>query len=625
LFLKLKRGYNFLKFLTTLGTLPTDKNDTTRRLVFLNRVTLLMALPGIPYVLIFYWMGYVQLSVLVLFFVSLYYVCLFFNYLSFTELGKWGLILSTNTAVFTFSNILGLNAGIHLIVLSLAVMSMCLFPANQTKRTFFAFLISSTNFFLMLFMSKYSLFPITINFSSSIYYSMFWVSSAVCLTILYLSIKFYISLNFESESLLAKTNENLMLTNLDLVDTNAKLQLAFNEIKEKQSLVENLSSQASFATLTRSIAHEIKNPLGMLLSNSELAMAESFDETSHNEFVKTVYDVSIRLQGVVGSMLQFGTPVSMKKQNVDLSQLLNDVLLLANSELKMKNITVSKHFEQNLPMIFSDPHSLSQVFINLLVNAIQALTKQGKISLYLNKDSFQSKSGKTIEAVKVTLQDNGSGIEKERLKTLFETTFTTKDKNTGLGLQFVKTVLDQNEGKIEVNSDLNKGTQFVLYFPVSNTTESIQSSVPFPQKQTTLTKSEKPIEILLVEDEPVILKTTARGLYTQHKIKVHKALNQTEARALFIENQGSIDVIVSDFHLGDITGLGLYSKLMEINNKPIPLVILSADASLSDLVSKDAKALVDKPFVFDMLAQAIYWALDPAHPFKVFQFQKNEN
>jgi signal transduction histidine kinase len=152
-------------------------------------------------------------------------------------------------------------------------------------------------------------------------------------------------------------------------------------------------------------------------------------------------------------------PRESLRTNVDLAACVNSTLAFLTEKLKRRNVTVSKAFESNAEIV-ADPEKLQQVFLNLLINAIDSMPQGGELSIAI--DQIDS-------SIRVRIADSGIGISSDQLKSVFDPFYTTKPagRGNGLGLVVVKGIVDEHEGSIDIRSTLGEGTEFSIRLPIS--------------------------------------------------------------------------------------------------------------------------------------------------------------
>jgi len=283
--------------------------------------------------------------------------------------------------------------------------------------------------------------------------------------------------------ILDRTSSALVLKNRELEETLTELKLAQSQILQQEKL-------ASIGQLAAGVAHEINNPMGFISSNlgtlskyldrlvefigvQETALGDSRTDLTlvseskgklkidyliqdARDLIDESLDGAARVKAIVQNLKSFSRVDQAEEQLADLNECLETTLNITWNELKYK-ATVHKEYG-DLPLLKCFPQQLNQVFLNLLVNAAQAIDKQGEINIRTWADE---------ETVMVSIADSGCGIPADKLGQIFEPFFTTKPvgKGTGLGLSICYDIIKKHAGKIAVESTEDTGTTFTLTLP----------------------------------------------------------------------------------------------------------------------------------------------------------------
>ena len=228
----------------------------------------------------------------------------------------------------------------------------------------------------------------------------------------------------------------------------------------QQQLIQS-EKLASVGTLISGVAHEINNPLGNILGRVQLLQHAISDDTSRRD-LQTVRDECERAIRIVRNLLSFTREHQPETTLVSLNDTLDQVLELRAYELSVSNIELGKDFQADLPEISADPHQLQQVFLNLVINAEQAMTAaHGRGSLSITTQ-------RVGDAVQVVVTDDGPGIPEELISQIFDPFFTTKEvgAGTGLGLSVCFGIVEKHGGEMHVRSEEGKGTTFTVELPL---------------------------------------------------------------------------------------------------------------------------------------------------------------
>jgi len=232
------------------------------------------------------------------------------------------------------------------------------------------------------------------------------------------------------------------------------------EKKKYEHQVARLDRLASLGTLSAGIAHEIRNPLSFIKINLQ-TVKRAYKDEFLGESIGNALEGVENIEKIIENTLQFAKPAEPNFSEEDINLIINSVLLLMKPEFEKKNVTVKLSLYEKLPILKIDPKQITQIFINLLNNAIQAVEPDGGIMI---RSYF--KKGKKTDSVAVDISDNGSGIPDDKLKYIFDPFFTTKPKGTGLGLSIVQNILKMHNADIFIESKINEGTKVSLEFPL---------------------------------------------------------------------------------------------------------------------------------------------------------------
>jgi two-component system NtrC family sensor kinase len=242
---------------------------------------------------------------------------------------------------------------------------------------------------------------------------------------------------------------------------------SFNEmtrnLAEAQTQLYHSDKLASIGRLAAGVAHEINNPLTGVLSYSSYLLKRSEGEPEMKSDLEIIVRETKRCRDIVKDLLDFARPISTDKKSVNINDVIDRALNIVASQLNFRNIVVHKQYMDSLPDVSIDDGQLQQVFINLLVNAADAIgDKGGTISLTTRTVQFQGR-----EHVQIEVKDSGCGIAKENISKIFEPFYSTKDqRGIGLGLSVVWGIIDRHQGMIFVDSEVNKGSTFTIRLPV---------------------------------------------------------------------------------------------------------------------------------------------------------------
>jgi signal transduction histidine kinase len=239
------------------------------------------------------------------------------------------------------------------------------------------------------------------------------------------------------------------------------LEEVHQELKETQTALIHLEKMMALGEMSTTIAHEIKNPLtsiGGFARRLDRTVPEGSQEKKYSETI--VKEVS-RLERILNDLLKYTRDESLVFKELDLRDILEESLSMAEEEIRSANIQLVKDYGEEIPKITGDSHQLKQTFFNLINNACQAMKEKG--ILFLRIHSF-SKNGSSC--IKVEVEDTGKGIDPENLHNIFNPFFSTKGASLGLGLPMVHRIITSHRGQIEVDNHPGKGVNFIITLPV---------------------------------------------------------------------------------------------------------------------------------------------------------------
>jgi two-component system NtrC family sensor kinase len=237
------------------------------------------------------------------------------------------------------------------------------------------------------------------------------------------------------------------------------------ELQETQVRLLQAEKMASLGSLSAGVAHEINNPLGGILIYASLLL-EEFEEKkdSKAEDLKKIVAEASRCKEIVKSLLEFGRQTESKFEPLDINKAIIDGLFFLENQVLFHDVSITKKLDTSLPPIEGNSNQLKQVFMNMMVNAAEAMTDQ--------KGTLIITTGKSadLSTVFISFQDTGMGIPVQVQPRIFEPFFTTKEigKGTGLGLSTSYGIIQSHHGNIEMESEVNVGTVFTIVLPISN-------------------------------------------------------------------------------------------------------------------------------------------------------------
>lgn len=225
--------------------------------------------------------------------------------------------------------------------------------------------------------------------------------------------------------------------------------------------IQRLDRLATIGTLAASMGHEIKNALVAVKTFVDLLL----DQNRDAELADVVRREMSRIDSIVGQMLKFGGPAQPNFSTVRVHELLEHSLRMVQHRLDGKLIALHRSFQAAPDSIQGDDYQLEQAFLNLFLNAADAMGPNGKLTVATETVPGNAGAGHRHPQVRITVADTGIGVAPENMAQMFEPFFTTKSHGTGLGLPITRRIMQEHHGEITVASELNKGTTFTLLLP----------------------------------------------------------------------------------------------------------------------------------------------------------------
>jgi signal transduction histidine kinase len=238
-----------------------------------------------------------------------------------------------------------------------------------------------------------------------------------------------------------------------------KAQLIEMQRSRYDQLALQTEKLSALGRMAAGIAHEINNPLAGILLFSSNMLKKAPKKGPIREGLEIIIQETLRCKTIIQELLEFSRESEPKVVLANINDIIEKALNILENELRLRHIRLEKNLIGEMTDILLDENQIEQVFVNLLLNAIQAIESRGMISIrsYLMRDQ---------NCVKVEIEDTGCGIPSEDMSKIFEPFFSTKAKGTGLGLAVSYGIVQKHRGNIHAYSQSGEGTRFVLNFPV---------------------------------------------------------------------------------------------------------------------------------------------------------------
>jgi two-component system sensor histidine kinase HydH len=232
-----------------------------------------------------------------------------------------------------------------------------------------------------------------------------------------------------------------------------------SDVKTLQEQIKRAERLASLGKLAAGIAHEIRNPLGALKGFLQYFQRKLSLQDQDKTYLTVMMKEVDRLNAVISNLLDFARPKDPVLEPCDIGSLIHHVLTLTKSDVQAKEIDLSLNIAEELPQVRLDRDQMTQVLLNILLNAIQVMEAGGQISIGAK---IQSETNQ----LEIAISDNGKGISADDLPRIFDPFFTTKKRGAGLGLAIAHTIIENHHGEITVESEEGKGSTFRIRLPI---------------------------------------------------------------------------------------------------------------------------------------------------------------
>jgi two-component system, cell cycle sensor histidine kinase and response regulator CckA len=363
----------------------------------------------------------------------------------------------------------------------------------------------------------------------------------------------------------------------------------------------------ALGTLAAGIAHDINNPLTYILGSLEYveraiddarkdAGGKELLEQGMVEALMNAREGAERVRHIVRDLMTFARPIADTKQLVDVESVLDSMVSLAWNEIRHRARLVKRY--ARVPAVEGDESRLGQVFLNLIVNAAQAIDAgdlpDGAITLSTTLEG---------DRVVVEVADTGMGIEKTDLPHVFEPFFTTKPvgKGNGLGLTICRTIVASHGGDIRVSSDDGKGSTFRVSLPVAKTTPLQQDEAPTSSDART-----KRSRILVIDDEPLLGQTLTYAFAGRHDLVLATSGREAIRR---LGEDAEYDLVLCDLMMPDVSGPKVFEVVEQEHPELVPRFAFMTGGAFTERAQEFLERYpgrrIDKPFTIGEIEQLL--------------------
>jgi len=226
----------------------------------------------------------------------------------------------------------------------------------------------------------------------------------------------------------------------------------------------------SLGKLSSGIAHELRNPLAGIKTTAQALSEEMSKDDSRREYLNRITKEIDRLNDLLKTFFSFAKPQKLNLIDCSVKDVINEIIPFLFKEIADQGVRFVEAYHPQLPKIKVDKNQMYQVFLNLFLNAIQAMPNGGELKIEVNPTVSYSQDGPSQNFIKIVISDTGKGIPPNIIHRIFDPFFTTKPKGIGLGLSITYQIIKKHGGTIKVESKLEKGTSFIINLPVISET-----------------------------------------------------------------------------------------------------------------------------------------------------------
>ncbi|MGV3773143.1 MAG: PAS domain-containing protein [Verrucomicrobiales bacterium] len=380
-----------------------------------------------------------------------------------------------------------------------------------------------------------------------------------------------------------------------------------------EAQVRHSQKMESIGQLAGGVAHDFNNILTIIQGNASLISAIGDLPEGLSAAVTEIITASERAANLTRQLLTFSRKQAIQTTVLDLGEVVSTHTGLLRRILR-EDITLALSIPLHLPKVKADRGMIEQVIMNLVVNALDAMPTGGHLQISLSETSLpcSDKTDWNGPCIALEVSDTGVGIEPEVLPRIFEPFFTTKEvgKGTGLGLATAYGIIKQHHGNIRVSSLAGAGTTFTVLIPACAEVSSEAKYSARPDEVRGGTET-----ILLVEDEPSLRSLMCHVLQT-YGYKIIEAASGPKAEQAWNNNNGKIDLLLTDFIMPDGMTGGELMKLLQLQNPKLKVLFITGySPDIAKFVDgSNAMHCLQKPFRPKTLANAVRKALDGKKP-----------
>ena len=241
---------------------------------------------------------------------------------------------------------------------------------------------------------------------------------------------------------------------------------ALEEKERTQKQLIQSEKLAALGIVAAGIAHEVKNPLAIIIQGVDYLKSSTGSDTHLVEVINKINKSAFRADSIIKGLLSFTRQMPIQAEQVEIEPVIEETLSFIEHQLKRNHIKLIKQFSPDLPKVTIDINQIKQVFLNILLNAIDAMQNGGTLTI-----SAEPAGNPPAERhLQIILADTGCGIPADKIEKVFDPFYTTKDSkgNAGLGLSITKGIIDKHHGTVRIESEVDKGTKVIIGLPAGS-------------------------------------------------------------------------------------------------------------------------------------------------------------
>jgi signal transduction histidine kinase len=393
----------------------------------------------------------------------------------------------------------------------------------------------------------------------------------------------------EKEQFYKQLEQKVRERTAELEETNQKLRETHDQLVRSEKL-------ASLGELIAGVAHELNNKLLPILAYAQLLKERELPDDTLR-YVNTLEKSAEGATSVVSALLNFARPSSTTRNSVDLNGTMRETLALLDYTIKASDVHVDLDLDDRIPLTMADEKQISQVFLNILNNAVQAM-KDGAGTLAVT-------STREKNDILFTISDTGCGISDDHLMRIFDPFFSTKGSGgTGLGLSVSHGLIRAHGGEISVTSTLGKGTTFTIRLPI---TKERKQAVPAESSRAARTSDR--YRVLIADDDAECRSAISTMLKAEHDVVV--AEDGEEALTWLAKEH--FDLLIVDCVMPGLSGVELYKWVLnnraELKKKVVFITGEIFVPEIKSFLESTGCQYITKPFAMDNFKDTVHTAL----------------